>query len=97
MPDQTPALRQVGIGADGQPLYAYRDAAPVVMPAPIAPARPWGAYIALGAVGVGGVVALSFAVAVVAVALSIGAVSLTICTLVLRSMWQHYQADRKSA
>jgi hypothetical protein len=89
-------VRQIGVTADGAPVFAYRDTTPVVQAAPAAPARPWGAYVALG---IGGAVAVSFlamAAAILAIAAAIGAVSLTICTLVLRSMWESAKADRKA-
>lgn len=93
-PESAPViLRQIGIGEHGEALYAYADRSPVVQAAPPVPARPWGAYIALGVLGTGAVVALSFAAAILAIALSIGAVSLTVCLLVLRSMWERYMAD----
>lgn len=62
-------------------------------PAPVVQ-RPYGAYIGVGIVGIAAVTALGFVAAVLAVALSIGAVSLTICTVILRSVWADYQRDR---
>lgn len=92
-----PVLRQIGMTEAGGPIYAYRDAGPIVAQAPAAPpARPWGAYVALG---IGGAVAVSFlamAAAILAIALAIGMVSTTICVLVLRSMWESMKADRKA-
>ena len=88
-------LRQIGVGEDGNPLYAYADRTPVVQPAPIQAARPIGAYVAAG---IGGAVALSFlamAAALLAVAVAVGAVSVTICILVLRGMWREMQAGQK--
>lgn len=91
-----PVLRQIGVTEAGGPIYAYRDAGPIMQaPAP-APARPWGAYVALG---IGGAVAVSFlamAAAILAIALAIGGVCATVCLLVLRSMWESYKADRKA-
>lgn len=98
MSDQTPqvqpVVRQIGVSEDGSPLFAYRDPAPIVQPQPAA-ARPYGAYIGVGIVGVAGVTALGFVAAVLAVALSIGAVSLTICVVILRSVWQDYQRQAR--
>ena len=89
-------LRQIGVGEDGSPLYAYADRTPIVPPPPIQPARPIGAYVAAG---IGGAVALSFlamAAALLAVAVAVGAVSVTICILVLRGMWREMQTSQKS-
>ena len=88
-------LRQIGVSAEGAPLYAYADRSPVVQPPPLRPARPVGLYVAAA---IGGAVSLSFlalAAALLAVAVAVGAVSVTICILVLRGMWQDMQADRK--
>ncbi|MFF4963244.1 hypothetical protein ACFY2Z_40990 [Streptomyces sp. NPDC001222] len=88
-------LRQIGIGEDGSPLYAYADRTPVVQPAPVPASRPIGAYVAAG---IGGAVALSFlamAAALLAVAVAVGAVSVTICILVLRGMWREMQSGQK--
>ncbi|MEU8765044.1 hypothetical protein [Streptomyces sp. NPDC048659] len=88
-------LRQIGLSAEGAPLYAYEDRSPVVQPAPVQPARPIGVYVAAG---IGGAVALGFlamAAALLAVAVAIGAVSATVCLLVLRSMWQDIQAQKE--
>lgn len=87
-----PVLRQIGVGEDGSPLYAYADRTPVVQPQPLPVARPVGAYVAAG---IGGAVALTFlamAAALLAVAVAVGAVSVTICILVLRGMWREMQA-----
>lgn len=92
-----PVLRQIGMTEAGGPIYAYRDGGPIVMPAPAAaPARPWGAYVALG---IGGAVAVSFlamAAAILAIAVAIGGVCATVCLLVLRSMWESYRSDREA-
>lgn len=88
-------LRQIGVGEDGSPLYAYADRTPIVQPGPVPAARPIGAYVAAG---IGGAVALSFlamAAALLAVAVAVGAVSVTICILVLRGMWREMQANGK--
>lgn len=89
-------VRQIGVTAEGAPVFAYRDTTPVVQAAPATPARPWGAYVALGIGGAVAVSALAMAAAILAIALAIGMVSLTICTLVLRSMWESMKADRKA-
>jgi hypothetical protein len=83
-------LRQIGVSAEGAPLYAYADRSPVV-PAESRPVRPYGAYIGVGVLGIAGVTALAFVAAILAVALSVSVVSLTICTLVLRGMWRDMQ------
>jgi hypothetical protein len=95
-------LVQIGYDMAGQPMYAppvpysYQPAAPTVQQ-PIV-ARPWGAYIGLGCLGVLAltvvVVAIAFVVfgfAILAAVLALAVVALTICVLVLRSMWQDYQ------
>lgn len=97
-PEQATApvvLRQIGVGEDGTPLYAYADRTPVVQPAPIRPARPIGAYVAAGVGGAVALSALALSAAILAIALAIGAVAVTICVLVLRSMWERYLADKE--
>ncbi|MGW3985450.1 hypothetical protein [Streptomyces mirabilis] len=87
-------LRQIGVGEDGSPLYAYADRTPIVQPQPMPASRTIGAYVAAG---IGGAVALSFlamAAALLAVAVAVGAVSVTICILVLRGMWREMQASK---
>ncbi|MFE5809450.1 hypothetical protein [Streptomyces sp. NPDC056491] len=89
-------FRQIGVSAEGAPLYAYADKSPLVQPQPVPAARPVGLYVAAG---IGGAVALSFlamAAALLAVAVAVGAVSVTVCVLVLRGMWQDMQAGRKN-
>ncbi|MHB9862166.1 hypothetical protein [Streptomyces sp. YIM S03343] len=64
--------------------------APVRQPDP----RPLGLYVAAG---IGGAVALTFlamAAALLAVAVAVGAVSATVCLLVLRSLWQDLQKGK---
>ncbi|MFE0778799.1 hypothetical protein [Streptomyces sp. NPDC058861] len=88
-------LRQIGLSAEGAPLYAYADRSPVAQPAPIKPSRPVGAYVAAG---IGGAVAIGFlsmAAALLAVAVAVGAVSATVCLLVLRAMWQDLQNQKE--
>ncbi|MFE6482413.1 hypothetical protein ACFVGN_05660 [Streptomyces sp. NPDC057757] len=93
--------QQIGYDLAGNPMYAAPvQYAPAPAAQPLAPivARPWGAYIA------GGCLALvAFAIAAVVVALvvfgfailsavlALVAVALTICVVVLRSMWRDYQ------
>ncbi|MGC9540187.1 hypothetical protein [Streptomyces sp. UG1] len=73
---------------------------PQPQPQPPITARPWGAYIGFGCLGlvafaVAVVVALVvFGFAILAAVLGLVAVALTICVLVLRSMWRDYQQDR---
>jgi hypothetical protein len=81
--------------ADGAPLFAYADRSPIVQPPPVPVPRPIGAYIGLGVLGIAGVTALGFVAAILAIALSVGAVSLTICVVVLRGVWRQAQADGK--
>ncbi|MGW6420452.1 hypothetical protein [Streptomyces sp. NPDC055055] len=88
-------LRQIGLSAEGAPLYAYADRSPVVQPAPVQLSRPIGVY---AAAAIGGAVALGFlamAAALLAVAVAIGAVSATVCLLVLRRMWQDVQNQKE--
>lgn len=87
-------LRQIGVGEDGSPLYAYADRTPVQQPQPLPAARPIGAYVAAGIGGAAALTFLALAAAVLAVAVAVGAVSLTICTLVLRSMWERYMSEK---
>lgn len=93
---------QIGYDMAGQPMfappvpYSYQPAAPVGQQPLVA--RPWGAYISLGCLGVLAltvvVVAVAFVVfgfAILAAVLALAVVALTICVLVLRSMWQEYR------
>ncbi|MFB7647149.1 hypothetical protein ACFC0S_16855 [Streptomyces sp. NPDC056084] len=92
---------QIGIGNDGQPLYAYRDPAPVA-PQQAIPVRPWGAYLGAGCLGV---IALAlivavgvlfvFGLAVVAMTLAVLAVVLVICLRMLMGMWQEMQNSKE--
>lgn len=92
-PPAAQAPTQIGITADGQPIYAWAQTPPPVVPQPIA-AHPWGAYIAggclavvavaiVGAVALAIIIGLSIALLVVALA----ATALTTCLLILRSVW----------
>lgn len=49
--------------------------------------RPIGAYVALGIGGAVALTGLAMAAALLAVAVAVGAISATVCLLVLRSMW----------
>ncbi|MQY32606.1 hypothetical protein SRB17_05600 [Streptomyces sp. RB17] len=63
-------------------------------PAPMPVSRPIGLYVAAG---IGGAVALSFlamAAALLAIAVTVGAVSATVCVLVLRSIWRDYEKGK---
>lgn len=105
-PAAPPTARvQIGYDMAGQPMYAppavyhYQPSGPVARQ-PIQ-ARPWGAYVGLGCVGVLAltvvVVAIAFVVfgfAILAAVLALVVVVLTICVLVLRGMWQDYQRSR---
>lgn len=88
-------LRQIGVSDSGAPLYAYRDAAPVPVTPPAAPVRPYGAYIGVGVLGIAGVTALAMVAAILAMALAVSGVALTICVLVLRSMWTEMRKGEK--
>ncbi|MGW4974704.1 hypothetical protein [Streptomyces mirabilis] len=93
--------QQIGYDLAGNPMYAppvqYAPAAVVQQaPQPLQPikAHPWGAYIAGGCLGL---LALSlvvvlvmfvvFGFAILAAVLGLVVVALTICVLVLKSMW----------
>ena len=95
------ALRQIGYDLAGNPMYAEPLPYPQhPAPAPLQPivARPWGAYIAGGCLGLvafaiaATVVALVvFGFAILSAVLGLVVVALTICVLVLRGMWRDYQ------
>jgi hypothetical protein len=87
-------VRQIGMTADGTPLYAYRDTAPVVAVAPRR-AHPWGGYIALGVGAVAAVSMIAIAVTFLAIALTVGMISITICLLILRSVWTQMVGQKK--
>lgn len=93
-PQHPPAPSQyLGTDASGHPVYGVPATQPVAPLQPIV-ARPWGMYIAGGcAVAVVGFFLL-IGLAIVALALGCVAVCLTICTLVLRSMWHDYQNEK---
>lgn len=97
--------QQIGYDLAGNPVYAslvqYGQATvgqqPVVPLQPIK-AHPWGAYIGLGCLGLVALVvvlllvlAVVFGFAILAAVLGLVAVALTICVLVLRSMWRDYR------
>ncbi|BBA99260.1 hypothetical protein RVR_5801 [Actinacidiphila reveromycinica] len=91
-PDAT--LVQIGVDDQGGPLYAYRQTAPTVMPAPLVH-RPWGAYAALGcgflfALTVVGVVLVAIVIgfAIALAVLAVCMVTLMICLVVLRGLWK---------
>lgn len=85
---------QIGLDADGKPLYAYRETAPTMMPAQLVQ-RPWGAYAALGcgflfALTVVGVVLVSIVIgfAIALAVLAVCMVTLMICLVILRGLWK---------
>jgi hypothetical protein len=97
--------RHVGYDLNGRPVYdgwpaAPQPSAPTVPLQPIV-ARPWGAYVAGGCLGV---LALSlvvvlvmfvvFGLTILAAVLALVVVVLTICVLVLRGMWRDHQKGR---
>lgn len=100
--------QQIGYDLAGNPMYAPPTlqqqatvAQQATVPLPDIKAHPWGAYAAAGCFGVlalGFVIALIvflvLGLAVFAAVLALAVVSLTICTLVLRSMWRDYQRGK---
>lgn len=96
---------QIGYDMAGNPMYAEPvQYAPHSVPAaPLQPivARPWGAYIAGGCLGLLAltvvvvlIVFLVFGFAILAAVLGLVVVALTICVLVLRGMWRDYRRSR---
>ncbi|MGW0169190.1 hypothetical protein ACWDWT_29055 [Streptomyces sp. NPDC003343] len=88
--DNTEMVRQIAAILAAQQLVNAQPQRQA--PAPVVQ-RPVGLYVAAG---IGGAVALSFlamAAALFAIAVSVGAVSATVCVLVLRSMWRDYRKD----
>ena len=88
-------VKEIGISADGKPLYSYVDRSPVIQASTLPTNKPIGMYVAAGIGGAVAISALAMAAAVLAVAVSIGAVSVTICVIVLRSVWRESVRDRK--
>jgi hypothetical protein len=90
--DNTEMTRQiVAILAAQQLLNQQQQPQP---PAPMPVSRPIGLYVAAG---IGGAVTLSFlamAAALFAIAVTVGAVSATVCVLVLRSIWRDYEKGK---
>ena len=86
--DNTQLVQQIAAILAAQQLLAQQQ--PQV-PAP-APRQEFDARKWLVVGGTGAVLALAFAVASIAIA--IGAVSVTACLLVLRSMWREYQKEK---
>ncbi|MFJ2399839.1 hypothetical protein ACIOUE_00945 [Streptomyces xanthochromogenes] len=92
---------QIGIGNDGQPLYAYRDPAPVA-PQQAIPVRPWGAYLGAGCLGVMALIAVVgivllfiLGLAVVAAALCVALIVVVICLRMLMGMWQEMRNPKE--
>ncbi|MFF1685948.1 hypothetical protein [Streptomyces sp. NPDC058254] len=97
-----PAYRQqIGYDLAGNPMYAppapYGQAPAAQQAPPLQPivARPWGAYFALGCLGLAALVVVGFILVAVLIGLSIavivlaiGMVALVICLLVLRDLWR---------
>lgn len=100
--------QQIGYDLAGHPMYAapiQYGPATVAQQAtvPLQPikAHPWGAYAAGGCFGLLAltlivvlVVFLVFGFAILAAVLGLVAVALTICVLVLKSMWTDLRKDR---
>lgn len=85
-------LVQIGLDANGGPLYAYRSNAPTVMPSQLVQ-RPWGAYAAAGcgllvALAMVGtiIVAIVIGFAIALAVLAVCMVTLMISLVVLRSL-----------
>ncbi|MET7775347.1 hypothetical protein ABZU94_14010 [Streptomyces mirabilis] len=90
--------QQIGYDLAGNPMYAaplvQQTPAPVAHPLQPIKAHPWGAYAAAGCFGL---IALTlvvvlvmfvvFGFAILAAVLGLVVVALTICVLVLKSMW----------
>jgi hypothetical protein len=68
-----------------QPACQHQQQAPAAVPSSA------GKWLAVGVAGS----FLAVALAVSMVAFAIGAVSLTVCVVVLRSVWQQWQQERK--
>ncbi|MEV5611517.1 hypothetical protein [Streptomyces sp. NPDC052225] len=98
--------QQIGYDLAGNPMYAppTLQQAPVVqLAAPLEDikAHPWGAYAAAGCFGLLAltvvvvlVLFVAFGLTILATGLALAMVCLTICTLVLRSMWRDYQRGK---
>jgi hypothetical protein len=99
----------VGYDVTGQPVYGAWPMTGLPqggLSAPAAPlqpikAHPWGAYLAGGCLGLLAltvvvvlVAFLVFGFAILAAVLALVVVALTICLIVLRSMWRDYQKGR---
>ncbi|MFJ4829871.1 hypothetical protein ACIP79_08145 [Streptomyces sp. NPDC088747] len=90
--------QQIGYDLAGNPMYAapyVPGPAPAVQPLSPIVARPWGAYVAGGCLGLLALVVVAFMVVAILIGLSIalvvlatGLVALVICLLVLRDMWR---------
>jgi predicted lipid-binding transport protein (Tim44 family) len=94
-------VTQIGIGNDGQPLYAYRDPSPVP-PQQAIPVRPWGAYLGAGCLGVMALIAVVgivllfiLGLAVVAAVLCVALIVVVICLRMLMGMWQEMQESKE--
>lgn len=90
--------QQIGYDLAGNPMYAppaqYGPGSVVQQPMQPIKAHPWGAYLAGGCLALLAltlvvvlVMFLVFGFAILAAVLGLVAVALTICVLVLRSMW----------
>lgn len=97
---EPPVQQPLGIDAEGRFIYPYPPSAPPQPQASLV-AHPWGAYIAGGCLAVVALtvlavigMALLFGFAILASVLALVAVALTICVLVLRSMWREERRRR---
>ncbi|WP_326786443.1 hypothetical protein [Streptomyces sp. NBC_00151] len=100
--------QQIGYDLAGNPMYAapaQYEPAPVAQEAtrPLQPIKvhPWGAYLAGGCLGLLAlslvvvlVMFVAFGLAVLAAVLGLVVVALTICVLVLKSMWTDSRKTR---
>ena len=89
--DNTDVVRIVAAVLAAQ---AAQQQTPPAAPAPQPRQHPIGLYVAAG---IGGAIALSFlamAAALLAVAVTIGAISSVVCLLVLRGLWADFQKGK---
>ncbi len=100
--------QQIGYDLAGNPMYAapVQYGPPVVAQqatTPLQPikAHPWGLYLGAGCFGLVALVIVAFIIvailigfSIALVVLAIGMVALTICVLVLASMWRSYRRGK---
>ncbi|WP_326808160.1 hypothetical protein OHB04_22745 [Streptomyces sp. NBC_01775] len=93
-------VQQIGIDADGRPIYSWPRQPDPVPQRPLA-AYPAGTLAAVGCAALASLVVVAFVLVAVLIGLSIAlvvlaiaVVALTICVLVLRSMWREHQQTK---